>query len=57
MTEQPARKTVVVIGAGILGVSTAIWAQRDGHDVILVDREGPAAGASLSEMVFTNCRF
>lgn len=46
MTEQPASKTVVVIGAGILGVSTAIWAQRDGHDVILVDREGPAAGAS-----------
>jgi D-amino-acid dehydrogenase len=41
-----AGKTVVVIGAGILGVSTAIWAQRAGHHVILVDREGPAAGAS-----------
>ncbi len=44
MSEQ--RKTVAVIGAGIVGVSTAIWLQRDGHDVILIDREGPAAGAS-----------
>lgn len=40
-------KTVVVIGAGIVGVSTAIWAQRDGHRVILIDREGPAAGTSF----------
>ncbi len=38
--------TVAIIGAGIVGVSTAIWLQRDGHDVILIDREGPAAGAS-----------
>ncbi|MGF1526423.1 MAG: NAD(P)/FAD-dependent oxidoreductase [Candidatus Competibacterales bacterium] len=39
-------KTVAVIGAGIVGVSTAIWLQRDGHKVVLIDREGPAAGAS-----------
>lgn len=44
MTET--HKTVAVIGAGIVGVSTAIWLQRDGHKVILIDREGPAAGAS-----------
>ena len=37
---------IVVIGAGIVGVSTAIWLQRDGHDVVLLDREGPAAGTS-----------
>ncbi len=37
---------IAVIGAGIVGVSTAIWLQRSGHDVILIDREGPAAGAS-----------
>lgn len=37
----------VIIGAGIVGVSTALWAQRDGHDVILIDKEGPAAGASF----------
>ncbi|MEM6595676.1 MAG: FAD-dependent oxidoreductase, partial [Pseudomonadota bacterium] len=39
-------KTVAVVGAGIVGVSTAIWLQRDGHKVILIDREGPAAGTS-----------
>ena len=39
-------KTVAVIGAGIVGVSAAIWLLRDGHKVILIDREGPAAGAS-----------
>ncbi|MCB1462818.1 MAG: FAD-dependent oxidoreductase [Nitratireductor sp.] len=40
------RKTVAIVGAGIVGVSTAIWLQRDGHDVILIDRKGPAEGAS-----------
>lgn len=39
-------KTIAIIGAGIVGVSTAIWLQRDGFDVVLIDREGPAAGAS-----------
>ena len=39
-------KTIVIIGSGIVGVSTAIWLQRDGHKVILIDKEGPAAGAS-----------
>ena len=38
---------ICVIGAGIVGVSTAIWLQRDGYQVTLVDREGPAAGASF----------
>ncbi len=40
------KKNVIVVGAGIVGVSTAIWLQRDGHDVTLVDRAGPAAEAS-----------
>ncbi len=39
-------RTVAVIGAGIVGVSTAIWLQRDGHRVILIDRDGPASGTS-----------
>jgi D-amino-acid dehydrogenase len=42
----PARETVAVIGAGIVGVSTAIWLQRDGHDVVLVDRAGPGEATS-----------
>ena len=40
-------KTVAIIGAGIVGVSTAIWLQRDGHDVILIDKIGPGEGASF----------
>jgi D-amino-acid dehydrogenase len=41
------RKTIAIIGAGIVGVSTAIWLQRDGHDVVLIDKAGPAEGASF----------
>ena len=37
---------VIVVGAGIVGVSCAIWLQRGGHDVTLVDRAGPASGTS-----------
>ena len=39
-------KKIIVIGAGIVGVSTAIWLQRSGCKVILVDKNGPASGAS-----------
>ncbi len=37
---------VIVIGAGIVGVSTAIWLRRDGADVTLIDRSDPGEGAS-----------
>ena len=40
------QKQIVIVGAGIVGVSTAIWLQRAGHAVTLIDREGPAAGTS-----------
>lgn len=40
------RERIVVAGAGIVGVSTAIWLQREGFKVVLVDKEGPAAGTS-----------
>jgi D-amino-acid dehydrogenase len=47
MTGRAADKApVAVIGAGIVGVSTAIWLQRDDHEVILIDRVGPGEGAS-----------
>lgn len=42
-----AQKHIAVIGAGIVGVSTAIWLQRDGHHVTLIDRAGPGEGASF----------
>lgn len=41
------KEHIGVIGAGIIGVSTAIWLQRSGYDVTIVDREGPAAGTSF----------
>ncbi|KPA21314.1 D-amino acid dehydrogenase small subunit [Shimia sp. SK013] len=37
---------VIVVGAGIVGVSCAIWLQRSGHTVTIVDRTGPASGTS-----------
>jgi D-amino-acid dehydrogenase len=37
---------VFVIGAGIIGVSAALALQKRGLSVSIVDREGPAAGAS-----------
>lgn len=39
-------KTIAIVGAGIVGVSTAVWLQRDGYHVILIDKAGPAEGAS-----------
>ncbi|PTX54616.1 D-amino-acid dehydrogenase [Litoreibacter ponti] len=39
-------KKVIVAGAGIVGVSCAIWLQRAGFDVTIVDRAGPASGTS-----------
>ena len=38
--------TVAIVGAGIVGVSAAVWLQREGHDVILIDRAGPGEGTS-----------
>lgn len=40
------KNQIIVVGAGIVGVSTALWLQRDGFDVKLIDREGPASGTS-----------
>ena len=38
---------IMVVGAGIVGVSTAIWLQRAGQHVTLVDKSGPASGTSF----------
>lgn len=43
MTEEP---QVIVIGAGVVGLSSALAAQARGLRVLVIDREGPAAGAS-----------
>jgi glycine/D-amino acid oxidase-like deaminating enzyme len=41
-----AHPDVIVIGAGVVGLSVAIAAQARGMTVTVLDREGPAAGAS-----------
>ncbi|MEV0590020.1 FAD-dependent oxidoreductase [Nonomuraea cavernae] len=39
-------RTVVVVGAGVVGLSTAWFLQERGVDVTVVDRDGVASGAS-----------
>ena len=43
----PAPRHVAIIGAGIVGVATALSLQRDGIAVTLIDRDGPGEGASF----------
>ncbi|SNZ06911.1 NAD(P)/FAD-dependent oxidoreductase [Cohaesibacter gelatinilyticus] len=51
-----ATKKVVVVGAGIVGVSSAIWLKRAGHDVILIDRGEPGQGTSYGNAcVLASC--
>jgi len=49
------KQKVAVIGAGMIGVATAIWLQRSGHKVTLIDREGIAAGASYGNAGILAC--
>jgi len=39
-------RTIAIVGAGIVGVSTAIWLQRAGHNVVLIERETQAGEAT-----------
>ena len=60
MTAQPPeqKRHVAIIGAGIVGVSTAIWLLRDGHQVTLIDKKGPAEGTSHGNgVVLASCSF
>ena len=36
----------VIVGAGIVGICAALQLQRDGHEVVVIDRSGPAEGTS-----------
>ena len=42
----PAPQAVIVVGAGIVGVATALFLQEDGHSVTLVDPRSPGSGTS-----------
>lgn len=47
---------IVVIGAGIVGVSAAIWLRRAGREVLLVDRGDPGQGTSYGNAgVLASC--
>lgn len=46
---------VVVIGAGIVGVSTAIWLRRAGCEVTLIDRTEPGQGTSFGNAGVLAC--
>jgi D-amino-acid dehydrogenase len=45
--ENSAVKEITVIGAGIVGIVTAIYLQREGHRVTVVDRQSPGEGTSF----------
>lgn len=45
MTGSPPGR-IVIVGAGIVGLATAIWLQRAGREVVVIDRTGPGGGAS-----------
>ena len=47
MTRAGAKKRVAVIGAGIVGVTTASFVLRKGHEVVLIDPKGPGEGTSF----------
>jgi D-amino-acid dehydrogenase len=46
--EDAARRKVVVVGAGVVGLSSALWLLKAGHDVTVVDRQPPAQGVSYA---------
>lgn len=44
---QSAPQSALIVGAGIVGLATALHLQRRGVAVTVIDRKGPAAGASF----------
>src|SRR5262245_36608187 len=40
-------KEIIVVGAGIVGIATAIYLQREGHRVTVLDRQEPGEGTSF----------
>ena len=49
-----AQDRVVVVGAGIIGASVAYHMAKRGADVVVVEKEGPAAGASRNSFAWLN---
>ncbi|WP_299147608.1 FAD-binding oxidoreductase [uncultured Tateyamaria sp.] len=52
----PAKEHIIVVGAGIVGVSAAIWLLRAGKKVTLLDRSEPGEGTSYGNAgVLASC--
>ncbi len=47
--------SAVVVGAGMIGVCCALFLQRDGYKVTLIDRQGPGEGASFGNGSMLTC--
>lgn len=43
------RRTVLVVGAGFVGLCSALWLRRAGHSVTIIDREPPVGNASYRQ--------
>jgi D-amino-acid dehydrogenase len=43
---KPASRKITVLGAGIVGIASALYLQRDGHSVTVIDQQGPGEGCS-----------
>ena len=48
-------RAAVVVGAGMIGVCCALYLQRDGYAVTLIDRQGPGEGASYGNGAMLTC--
>lgn len=46
---------IAVLGAGIVGVACALYLRREGHDVLLVDRDDPGYGCSYGNAGLIQC--
>lgn len=44
------RRRVAVVGSGIVGLSSAVWLQRAGHTITIIDKMPPLLGNSLEHM-------
>jgi len=42
-----AESTIIIIGAGVVGLSTALYLRRSGRDVVVIDPLPPPGGASF----------
>ncbi|MGB1237359.1 MAG: NAD(P)/FAD-dependent oxidoreductase [Pseudomonadales bacterium] len=45
--DKPSASSIAILGAGVVGLSTAYWLQRAGFAVTLFDSEPPGSGASF----------